>query len=227
MSVDERLRAAYHRDAASTPPPVAVAGPYDAVLAGSLRRRRQRVLAGTSLLALAAAVVAVTSLGAGRTHEAPGPAPLGPAVTVTPPDTGLAPEGFQGTWRSQPLTRELVVDGLREAGLGAHGQAYVRTVLPEGRFRVRMVVTGDVVTSRVGRLPAQRLYVVSAPRNQVELRPANVRTGGSYFVLALYGDRMTLHFQATDVDPALDGRSFPPEVYDVATFTLTAFTRVG
>ena len=223
MSVDERLRGAYARDATSDP--ADLAAPYGAVMAGSRRRRRQRLLAGTSVLAAAVAVVAAIALSTGGPDETLRPAPPGPSMSVTPPDAGLAPEGFQGAWRSQPLTRELVADGLREAGLGAYAQEFVQTVLPAGRFRVTLHVTGDVVTSRLGQLEAHRARVLRAERNVVELRPDGAGTGGTNLLLALYQHTMTLHFQATDVAPPPNWQEFPVAVYDVATYENT-FTRV-
>jgi hypothetical protein len=212
MSVDERLRHTYRRDEPMSAHSLATS--YDAVVAGSRRRRRRhRVVVGAaalSVLGVAATLLVLSGIDTSRDLQ---PAPPGPSQTTT--DVKELARGLDGTWRSLPLTRARVAAGLRDSGLTEQAADYVRSQLPEGRFRVVLTVSGGIASARVGdvRAPTDRILLFDG--NRVELRPSRDRPAGSAFSWALNGETLSLHLMAPD----------PADVDAVATYTLTPFVR--
>src|SRR5687768_13728032 len=105
MSVEERLRRTYRDDESASV--TSLVSSFDAVMHGSRRRHRERVIAGGVVLGVAALVTVLTVLSALRPPDAVEPASPRPSVTGTAAD--LIAGGLGGTWRSLPMTRAQVI----------------------------------------------------------------------------------------------------------------------
>jgi hypothetical protein len=220
MSVEERLRHAYRDDDTTRMPLVSS---YDAVVAGSRRRRRQRIVARGLVTAVAGLAIVVAVLSAIRPSDSIEPAP--PSRTITGSTGEVLAGGVTGTWRSQQMTRATVVQGLRDAGFATHAADYARTRLPHGQFRVHLLVDENEISVRVGNREASTSAIVGLHANRIELHPDGAGAGTTTLLWRLDGGALFLLFDSTTALPP-DG-AFPAGMDEVATYNLAAFSRVG
>ena len=222
MSVEERLRQAYRDDESASE--TSLVSSFDAVVSGSRRRHRQRVVAVGLVLGVAALVTLVTVLSALRPPDAVEPAQPRPIVTGSAAD--IIAGGLGGTWRSLPMTRAQVIQGLRDEGFAKYAADYARTQLPRGAFRVHLRLDEEEVSVRIGNRETRTSRILRVESNEIELRPEEAWTGASTFSWALNGGALFLYFESTTLDPPVTPGGFPAGVYDVATYGLATFTRV-
>jgi hypothetical protein len=176
------------------------------------------------VLGVAALLTIVTVLSALRPPDAVEPAPPRPIVTGTAAD--LIAGGLGGTWRSLPMTRAQVIQGLRDEGFAKYAVDFARTQLPRGTFRVHLRLDEREVSARIGNREARTSHILRVESNEIDLRPNEVRAGASTFLWALNGGALFLHFESTTLDPSVTPGAFPAGVYDVATYGLATFSRV-
>ena len=222
MSVEERLRQAYRDDESASETSLVTS--YGAVVRGSSRRHRHRTIAGGLVLCVAALVAVVAVLSAVGPPDDVQPAPPGPIVTGTAGD--LMAGGLGGTWRSLPMTRAQVIQGLRDEGFAKYAVDYARSNLPRGDFRVHLRLDEEEVSVRIGDREPRTSHVVRVESNEIELRPKEARAGSSTLSWALNGGALFFSFESTTLDPPVTSEVFPAGVYDVATYGLATFTRV-
>ena len=222
MSVEERLRQAYRDDDSGSETSLVTS--YGAVVSGSRRRHRRRSIAGGMVLCVAALVGVVVVLSAVRPPDDAQPAPPGPIVTGTAAD--LIAGGLGGTWRSLPMTRAQVIQGLRDEGFAKYAVDYARSELPRGDFRVHLRLDEEEVSVRIGNREPRTSHVLGVESNEIELRAMGARAGSSTFSWALNGGALFFSFESTTLDPPVTTGDFPASVYDVATYGLATFTRV-
>ncbi|RYB96636.1 hypothetical protein EUA06_03490 [Nocardioides glacieisoli] len=215
-SVDDRLREAF-----ATPDDEWVRrAPVAHRELRARHRRHQLVRLGVvSGLAAAAVVVAVAVVGGDpgtRTIE-----PADPTPTSTAP-AGAAP--LEGTWISGPLGRPEVRAAARAAGAPDAAGAMLED-LPDGTFRVVMVVRGSSLQTRIRSTGAEDAImdeeIISTSGAELRLRTLFGDPGASVHGWRVRGDELTMTFRSTTegASAGVPGEAWHRLLYDSAPFT--------
>jgi hypothetical protein len=221
MSVEQRLRLAYRdEDTAAT----SLGSTYRAVVDGSRRRSRQRASATIAAIGMAALATVVALQSTARQPESLEPAPP-PHSVITPSGRELLAGGLEGTWRSQPMSRQLVVQMLRDEGYATYATDYASTHLPRGTFRIHLRIDENEISVRVGNRRARAGDIVKVEVDQIEIRPRDGRAGTTTYGWRLDGGALFLRFESSNWTPS--SGDFPAGVYAVATYNLAIFSRLG
>jgi hypothetical protein len=220
MSVEERLRHAYRDDEVTVD---STHSSYEAVISGSRRRHRERMIAGGALGAIAVLATLVAVMSAVRPEAEIQPAPPGKVVTGT--TTEIIQGGLKGTWRSLPLTRAQVTQELRDQGFQQYAADYARTRLPNGTFRVHLMIDENDISVSVGHGPWRTSQIVRIVSDQLEVRPDGAPGDITTLWWSWNTGALTLRFESTTQIPPPGG--FPAGLDDIAAYDLTFFSRVG
>lgn len=160
------------------------------------RHRRHQVLRRSIAGSLvAASLVVALSLADGD----PGTRVVEPAEPIP---TSTAPAGatpLEGTWISEPLGKDEVYRAARRADAAKAATAMVE-VLPEGPFRVVMVVRGSSLSTSVRSRGAEDMLLdqeaLSITGQQLELRPFDI-PAATFHQWAVDGEVLTMSFGST------------------------------
>ena len=190
---------------------------------GQLRarhRRHQLVRLGVAgVLASAATVVAAAVIDGDAGERAIQPADPTPTSTTSAGSTPL-----EGTWVSAPLRPSDVRDAARAAGVPAAAAAMLEE-LPEGTFRVVMVVRGSSLQTRVRSTGAEDAImdeeVISTTGAELRLRTLFGEPGATVHGWTVQEDELTMTFRSTTegVVGGVPGEAWHRLLYDTPTFT--------
>ena len=190
---------------------------------GELRarhRRHQLVRLGVAgALASAAAVVAVTVVDGDAGERTIQPADPTPTST-----TPAAATPLEGTWISAPLRPPDVQDAARAAGAPTAAASMLED-LPDGAFRVVMVVRGSSLQTRVRSAGAKDAImdeeVISTTGAELRLSTLFGEPSSTVHGWIVQEDELTMTFRSTTEGAVagVPGEAWHRLLYDTATFT--------
>jgi len=223
MSVDQRLREAFHADD-DWVPEVALSTVQHTARRESARRRAALAVAAAVVLA-AGAVVATTRIAS--TSDGIDPADPSPTSSATPAPTD-APLAFEDTWVSAPLTESRVRVVLERAGLAAWADEVVAELRPVRGARLVLRLERGNLDLRIKRRGAEmepldlQTYVARAGLLELTPRTAEGRSQLDWNVSS--EGELTFDWRST-TEPDLEG--VPAEAYIRVVYTAVPFTPGG
>jgi hypothetical protein len=218
MSVDTRLRQARPEDHVRWDTGLDLA--LRQVTSGARRRRVQRasVVVGTLAAVLAVGGVVATHGSGGAEPER---LPVAPSPSAPSASTKYGSTPVDGEWHTAKVDRQDVLGALEAGGVPTATAEEFVTRLPQGQFRLRLLIAGGILQGFVNHDPVWVQHVTVSD-GTFAMAPMQGGYGHWVFGWEVEGERLTLDLRRTT---AIDFDGFPARVHALAFFGVAPFSR--